>query len=422
MNEHALENMVETFQSLRDAVARQPPMATGPILAATKMFSKHGRDFTLQGDALAEYRRLLSKFQKRPWNDRWSEGYIEDVVQGAISKAWYEPEQAAMAFSEAAAELDAEPPTFLVTIPLSGVELQMDELYIGRTRLRRMDAEKASIIMGAVNRISLTMKGPQNAKDTYVTFTQRTVDQLIGATIAEISEPGDPDLAQGRAETRCLTAIDVLQFMAGLFAHSEQRIRVDFRSVESAGFRSVLLLSEDGTHFVQNQNRFGPSGSFLVTPDIMEQMKSSRLIEIFDILSKEDTEQTEIEELIVRATHWFADAELQRNPSNKLQSYVTCLDMFFSSRDGEATTAVQDGIAYLLGGTAEQRIEIHKFVGAAYDYRSRASHEGADFRLPEMIVKLKSLTVNFLATIVERRADLQTKKALKQWVYEQRMT
>lgn len=247
-------------------------------------------------------------------------------------------------------------------------------------------------------------------------------EQLMGATIAEIREPGDPDLAQERAATHCLTTIDALQFMAGIFVHSEQRVRIDFRSVESAGFRSVLLLSEDGTHFVQNQNRFEPSGSFALTHDVIEQLKAGALIDIFDILSKESAEQTEIEQFIIRAIHWFADAELQRNLSSKLQSYVTYLDMFFSSRDGEATAAVQDGIAYLLGGSAEQRIKIHEFVGQAYDYRSRAPHEGADFHLPEMIVELKSLTVNVLTAIVARRADLQTKKALKQWVYEQRMT
>ncbi len=338
-----------------------------------------------------------------------------------MSRSWEEPERAAAAFSELAAELDSDPPLFLITIPLSGVNLQMEELEVGPARLCRMDATKAATIMAAVNRISSTMQGPPSAKEAYVAVTQRTVEQLMGVTIVEISEAGDPSLAQERAETKCLTTIDVLQFMAGLFVHSEQRIRVDFRSVESAGFRSVLLLSEDGTHFVQNQNRFGPSGSFVLTSDIMERMKSVGFMAIFDILAKEETDKTEIEKLIMRAVHWFSDAELQRNPSNKLQSYVTCLDMFFSSRDGEATAAVQDGVAYLLGDSVEQRMEIHKFVGEAYEYRSRASHEGAELHLPEMIVKLKSLTANFLAIVAQRRADFQTKKALKQWVYAQRM-
>jgi hypothetical protein len=95
--------------------------------------------------------------------------------------------------------------------------------------------------------------------------------------------------------------------------------------------------------------------------------------------------------------------------------------MFFSSKDGEATAAVQDGIAYVLGQDAASRTDLHKFIGELYDYRSRTSHEGADFDVPEKLRELKDVTLNFLATIIRRRDESATKKALKEWVFAARM-
>lgn len=69
---------------------------------------------------------------------------------------------------------------------------------------------------------------------------------------------------------------------------------------------------------------------------------------------------------------------------------------FFSSRDGGATSAVQDRVAYLLGEDYEHRVELHEFIGEVSDYRSRASHEGAPFNFPEKLAELRALTLRFL--------------------------
>ena len=129
-----------------------------------------------------------------------------------------------------------------------------------------------------------------------------------------------------------------------------------------------------------------------------------------------------MEMLILRALHWFADGDLQRNPENQLQSYVTCLDMFFASKDGEATRSIQEGVAHVMGLDVDARREIHDFVGEVYDYRSRASHSGEQFELPELILKCRGLVINFILQMVERRSEFPTRKALKDWVLTQRLS
>lgn len=139
-------------------------------------------------------------------------------------------------------------------------------------------------------------------------------------------------------------------------------------------------------------------------------------------LPEQRSDRTETEELLLRAVHWFADAELQRNPENRVQSYVTCFDMFFSTREGGVTAAVQDGVAFFMGHDRDSRVRIHRFVGEAYDSRSRASHEGSALDLPGTIVALEQLVVNSIAEMLRRRDELPDKKAIKDCVFQQRMS
>jgi hypothetical protein len=196
-------------------------------------------------------------------------------------------------------------------------------------------------------------------------------------------------------------------------------IRVDFRFFESAGFRPVLITSEDGKSVYPSRKRFGPRGSCIIDEAAIAKLEAAGLGDILSLVGGDDL--TEIETIILRAVHWFADGDLQRNLENRLQSYVTCLDMFFSSRDGEATTAVQDGVAYVMGDMPEDRIELHSFVGKVYDYRSRASHEGESLDFPTEVARLRHLTISFIAQILRRRAEFPTKKQLKDWIKFERL-
>jgi hypothetical protein len=132
--------------------------------------------------------------------------------------------------------------------------------------------------------------------------------------------------------------------------------------------------------------------------------------------------RSEVESLILRALHWLADGDLQRNPENQLQSYVTCLDMFFASKDGELTRAIQEGVAHLMGTDLDGRRDIYNFIGEVYDYRSRASHTGEQFDLPELTRKCRNLVISFIFQMVQRRAEFPTKKSLKDWVLVQRLS
>lgn len=170
-----------------------------------------------------------------------------------------------------------------------------------------------------------SVKNTETEKQRYIADARVLIESLVGTPGAEVVVAGDPTLAQVRAENACLPAIEFLQFITGIYEHSERNIRVDFRSFEAVGFRPVLMLSEDRTHFNRNHNRFGASGALILDARRFEQLREANLIGILDILGAAAENRSEIEKLILRAVHWFADAELQRNQENQLQSYVTCL-------------------------------------------------------------------------------------------------
>jgi hypothetical protein len=421
MDQRALQNIVDVFQDFKNTyIAQATPFPEGPIPDGQEgiMFMRKGAMFFIQGEALAKFRKLVSKFNRKPWSDLLSDTYRSEAIEDAVVDAWDEADGGVAVFTNLASRFDSAAERFTVWIPLIGVDLQVSELRMGNVRLVRMTQQHLDNFLQTV---SANTTLPDSVKEQYVSYISTMLNGLLNATCAEVSTVGDSNRAKELAEDACLPIIDVLQLLVALVVNRDMNVRVDFRSFEAVGYRPVLMISEEKQTFLPTQSRFGAAGACAITDAVLQRFKESGFSTIFDLLVKSEAELSEIERFILRAVHWFADGELQRNQENQLQSYVTCLDMFFSSRDGEATSAVQDGLAYLMGDNAEQRMNLYKFVGEMYDYRSRASHEGEDIDLPAKLNELRYITINFIAEMLRRRGEFRTKKALKEWVRAERM-
>ena len=382
MDVRALENLIGSFLAFKSAYNDQPPRQVGQISIGdkpTRTWSRNGVGFFLQDEPLVKYDAFMAKWNRKPWSTKWSEKYRVDLIQAAILKAWNAEDDGAAAFTEVAAEFDAEPERFSVWLPLGGIDVDVENLQLGSVRIVKLTQARANELLQAVAAINAQTLNSDEVKAQLLQYATQMVQGLLGVTCAEVTTAGDPERSQELAEQACLDIIDVLQFMSGMFVDPDERIRIDFRSFDSSGYRPVLLLSEGRTHFVPSQNRFGASGNFALTQQRLVQFDEWNLSAIFDILSKVPEERSEIELLILRAVHWFADGDLQRHMENKLQSYVTCLDMFFTERGAEVGAAVQDGVAWMMADDAEHRLYLHQFVADVYDFRSRSSHDGAKF-------------------------------------------
>ncbi len=423
MDPRALQNIVETFHLLKDAYARQGPVQAGeiPLDQDMKVVSVGPYTLILKAESLTAYRAFMQKWMREQWVQRWSEDFIESKVRAAMGLAWNDAPQEATVFQALADELDTESPRFTVLIPLTGVDLQIAEYQLGPVKIIRLTRERLDDLIAAITAIAPTTLSSETVKEEYLAQTTAFLNSMLGTVCAEVVAAGDPERCKEAAEAIFLPAIDVLQLLTGILESSARHIRIDFRSAESSGFRPVIMLSEDRTHLHRHHERYGAAGQLVINEVRITQIAESPLADLVALLSVAEGQRSEVEDLLLRAVHWFSDGELQRNDENKLLSYVTCLEMFFSSGDGAVTSAIQDGVAYLLAQNAKDRVYLHRFVGEIYKHRSDASHSGEQFSLPEKLLELRILTLNVMAAVLGRRAEFPTKQSIKAWVFAQRM-
>src|SRR5258708_17548219 len=89
-------------------------------------------------------------------------------------------------------------------------------------------------------------------------------------------------------------------------------------------------------------------------------------------------ERTELQDAIVRALYWFADAHADQNTTMRFIKLWSCAECFFAITDQDVTEANVRGIAAVLTfagygiATAVEYAKFKRRLKAFYDLRSRA--------------------------------------------------
>lgn len=107
-------------------------------------------------------------------------------------------------------------------------------------------------------------------------------------------------------------------------------------------------------------------------------------------------EPSKFQEDLKDALMMYSRAALYENVSEKLIHIFAALESFLLRNDTEPiVSALCDRIAFLVGRTAEARLDIAKNVRATYNLRSRFIHHGAaPLREPETLDALRTFMVN----------------------------
>ena len=91
-------------------------------------------------------------------------------------------------------------------------------------------------------------------------------------------------------------------------------------------------------------------------------------------------QRTELQDAIVRALYWFADAHADRNSTMRFIKLWSCAECFFAITDQDVTEANARGIATILTfagygiATVAEYAKFKRRLKALYDLRSRAVH------------------------------------------------
>ena len=174
--------------------------------------------------------------------------------------------------------------------------------------------------------------------------------------------------------------------------------------METAGTHATWRRSWENTHRIT------------VTPATLAKMREKGFSALLDAVAKPRVQRSAYDSLLIDAMHWVADGERQLNVENKVTSYMTALEMFFSSPDAPITRDVSESVALLLASKAEHREKIRKLIASLYAERSKISHEGKRESSLDAVRHLRRFAVSLLARMSSLSWRFPNREAIKTWL------
>jgi hypothetical protein len=195
------------------------------------------------------------------------------------------------------------------------------------------------------------------------------------------SVEGSSDIAAERFDYRAVLTVGILGLCGAIFykgAIWRTRVRVVTSPLENR--EAVMTLKwESGGKNPSLSRTWGVEQDLPLNAEIVAYLSETCF---FDRLSNlpEVLNRCELEDALLHAIYWFADAYRDRNPVMQFVKLWTCAECFFAIDKEQITELNAMGIATILvfGGyrviEAENYIELKRKVKRFYDLRSRAIH------------------------------------------------
>lgn len=427
IDERYVQNLLDTLEEFRLCHCKQTPLPAGPTeinsktLRGFRSISHEGFAIYIWGECRLIYDKLIRKLGKLKWSRLRAEEYVSSLLDRTIILYIRDQHNGVELVREMVEKINAEPPRFKTYIPLFGVELRVPELKIGNIRLMTVDDVLHDELMELTEKIIARSKNPKEQHSVMRSIAEEGIGTLMNRVCAEITVQGDPAAAEELAESACLPVIDYLQLLCGVYVHTDRKIRIGYGDLVSPGFRAVVMVSETGDHVNFEHKRVGPAGAFVINEHVIAKAHETGLDGLAEILSKSEDSRSDVEALLIQAMHWFANGESQLTSHNKLLSYVTCLDMFFSDPRTDVTRSVAEGVAFLMADDFATRSRIYDFVKRMYELRSAASHRGERPPIDDELPRLRELTVNVIANLLKRRGEFKQKEDIQTWTHRTRL-
>lgn len=419
---------------MRDALLRfsAEAAAEGP---PPKQISLQDTEWHLFGadDYVLAYRRpetrdalmkLEAKFtENKAWASKWSREWLLKACNRAIAVSMKDltPERVLEAMTRACEDLDRTPPVRTVLLAVSAVTVEGEDIHFNNVRLFTMSAQELERLR---RRFFAIIDGTNNTPEQRERFKaelEHRLSSLVGQAIAEITVSGDTERAKLESSRLLEPILDLAQLVAAIDEPRFKAIRV--REGGSGNLLPTVrvISAVDGAEASIDQD---------IPHDFRVKLSLSRLHKlrqdgfeaVLKALTKDEVDRTEFENVLISAIHWLADAERQDLAENQVTSYVTALDMFFTSKDAPVTRDVSEGTALILGDTLDQRRVIKKDVTQYYGLRSQVSHVGQRTATEGDVIALKQIVIAAIAKMCSLGSRFSTKQELQEWIADLRLS
>jgi hypothetical protein len=299
----------------------------------------------------------------------------------------------------------------IVCLPLFGIAMECEKMRIGRVMLENMTQERIA---------ETVLANPGLLGDSLKTGLEQGV-YAVFRTVAE------PQRAKeiGIEETR--RALDLLRLAIILLKMEHPPAQTIILGLEhetnfNPEHRKISIIPADGRSF---QMHFGAERHYFpltLNADTAKSMDGIGVLAISGILQKSIHALTDFEKTLLRAIHWFANYQTQFENENRLLCLITCLETFFTPKDGNPIgTAIAEAVALFTSDELAARKKIKRRVKDMYQLRSSVSHGGHTAVLDSQLREILEISRMLMERMIARREEFSDRDAVLTWVEEQKL-
>lgn len=250
-------------------------------------------------------------------------------------------------------------------VPVEGLDLKdQDILYLGSMRIQRSDRALLE---------NVDFKGFLDTEKLYSEFKE--THWLIG------SAKGSVDVASEQFENRAVLTVGILAvYGAVLYKTAIRSTRVRALTSPLEHRKAVSSLRwETGGKNPSLSRAWGSEQDLPLNPDSVLYLTSECFLEQLSALP-DKRNRSELEDAIVRAVYWFAEAYKDRNFTMQFVKLWSCAECFFSIDKNCITEMNAKGIAAVLTFAGfslikpEDYPEFKRRIKKLYELRSKAIH------------------------------------------------
>jgi hypothetical protein len=420
MHPNAIKTVAEKLKSVGERMVYPTgmPNAGKPILAGSERSESYQLDNETNHDLDEIVDSLLTKHKYgQKYSEKYVRGELERILGRVLEAHSVDVIQGEVDGLDRGFEAFAE--SHNVVLPLSGVELQVNELKLGNVNLVQMAGSAADSLRGRWHSIIERNTYYSRAeKQQILEDIDRRLANMVDKCCATITVSGDYERAFEVALDETRRAVDLLRFVT-FFLSGDKKYSIGIQGEVGDGLRSTVAIRSDGDAY----NFVGVAAYRLlsVNQQIVDLMTRVGVSEVSDLVKKRD--RTEFEELIVRGVHWLASGQSQFENENALLNFVTCIEAFLKPADKDPITAtIAEGTAILIRTTLEDRKKCVKRIKHFYGLRSKLTHEGLGQITDSELFELRKIARELTVTLIPRRGEFKTQEDLRRWLEDKKLS
>jgi len=422
----------------RNAIEASKDLKKATSMPHTFHASPEGSFFlTLEG--INAVRQIILDSKKVPdVASKFSDEYLERIIMASIAKLLSCVEEKICLEAQKQAEeilrvLASPAVEWTLIVPIVNLELEMDELQIGKVRLHRFKTDEEKELYEKITKIyrKLQQKSsvlPKDIPEGLITDLQETVKKnFIGRVCAEVTTQAvDSKRAEDIGMQLLHLVLDTLcfyrfnrNFRDVLFAKN----RFDIQGNLLQDTQSLILFAETEISFPKKLTGF--VAPFTITMSALRDIRTDGFDVVSDILKKDEQNWTEFEKDLITSIRFIAISAQDEQIANAFVNSVISLEALLLDEHESIIDNLAERIAFIIGKNASERNQYFDEMRRLYKIRCNVVHSGnTDIKYSDLSLLRRFINYRCVVNLLNsyRSLKISSIKDLIKWIRDQKFS